>query len=65
MNESKQYYSGKHQLYGYKTEVSVLHNGVDVLASLHYPAAASDLDMFRRSHGTSSKASAQKEVSTD
>lgn len=48
MQESKQYYSGKHKLYGYKSEASVLPNGIAVMISSHYKGATSDLDMFRR-----------------
>ena len=48
MNESKHYYSGKHKLYGCKTEASVLPNGLAVYIPPHYAGATFDLDMFRR-----------------
>ena len=34
-------------MYGYKTEVSVLPNGIAVACSVHDPGSASDLTMFR------------------
>ena len=47
IDETKLYYSGKHKLYGLKTEVSVLPNGIAVFASPPYPGSRSDLDIFR------------------
>lgn len=34
--ESKKYYSGKHKLYGYGVEVSVVPNGFAIHCSNHY-----------------------------
>lgn len=46
--ESKKYFSGKHKLYGYKTEVSVLPNGLAILVSPHVPGSVSDIDILHR-----------------
>ena len=46
VEEGKLYYSGKHKLYGYKTEVSVLPNGLALGCSVHEPGSVSDLKMF-------------------
>lgn len=43
IEEGKAYFSGKHKLYGYKVEVSVLPNGMAIGATRHYPGAVSDL----------------------
>lgn len=45
--ESKLYFSGRHRLYGYKTEFSVSSNGLAVLISPHFPGSKSDLTIFR------------------
>ena len=42
-NEQKRYFSGKHKLYGYKVECSVVLPGIAIHVSNHYPGAASDL----------------------
>jgi hypothetical protein len=41
--EQKHYFSGKHKLYGYKTEYSVAMPGVAVNMTKHYPGSVSDL----------------------
>lgn len=46
MQEGKEYYSGKHKLYGYKTEVSVLPNGQAIGCTKPYPGSVSDIDIF-------------------
>ena len=48
LQEAKAHYSGKHKLYGYQVEVSVLPNGLALCCSRHYPAATSDIDIFQR-----------------
>lgn len=48
MRDVKAYFSGKHKLYGYKTEVSVAPNGMAIYASEHVPAAVSDIEIFKR-----------------
>lgn len=47
MQEGKFYFSGKHKLYGFKTEVSVLPNGLKIVFfSDHYPGSKSVIDIF-------------------
>ena len=46
LEEGKLYFSGKHKLYGYKTEVSVLLNGLAIGCSAHEPGSVSDLKIF-------------------
>lgn len=46
MEEGKSYYSGKHKLYGYKTEVSVLPNGLALGCSDHFVGSTADIDIF-------------------
>lgn len=48
MEETKVYYSGKHHLYGYKTEMSVLPNGLAIGMSTCYPGSVSDIEIFRK-----------------
>ena len=47
MQEGKKYFSGKHKLYGYKTEVCVLPNGLAAAATFHYPGSTADVEIFR------------------
>ena len=47
MQEGKKYFSGKHKLYGYKTEVSVLRIGLAINYTAHYPGSVSDIDIFK------------------
>ena len=39
-------FSGKHKLYGYKTEVSVFPNELAIVLSVHYQGALSDINVF-------------------
>lgn len=55
IQEGKKYYSGKHKLYGYKVEVSVLPNGLALCCSKHYPGSVSDLEIFQRMRNVHSK----------
>ena len=48
IEEGKKYFSGKHKLYGYKVEFSVLPCGVTLGASLHEPGSVSDLVIFQQ-----------------
>jgi len=48
MEEGKRYYSGKHKLYGYKVEVSVLPVGFAIASSNHHAGSRSDIDIFHR-----------------
>lgn len=43
IDESKQYHREKHTRYGYKTEVSVLPDGLAAIVSKHYPGSVSDI----------------------
>ena len=45
--ESKKYFSNKHKLYGYKTEASVLPNGLCINFFTHFPGFTSDITIFR------------------
>ncbi|ETN07712.1 hypothetical protein PPTG_13041 [Phytophthora nicotianae INRA-310] len=47
MNEINPYYSGKHHLYGYKVEVSVLRNGFDVNCTDHTGGSTHDAAIFK------------------
>ena len=47
MAEGKKYFSGKHKLYGYKVEVSVLPNGFAIGCTKHHPGSVADLEIFR------------------
>ena len=49
--EAKGYFSGKHKMYGYKTEVSVLPNGIALGASRYYMGSISDVDIFYENMG--------------
>lgn len=58
MTEGKKYFSGKHKLYGYKVELSVLPIGICIGCTKHYPGSVSDLEIFRQNssfHEESSK----------
>ena len=46
MREGKLYFSGKHKLYGYKTEMSVIPRGYAIGCSKHRPGSISDIDIF-------------------
>ena len=48
MQEGKKYFSGKHKLYGFKTEVTVRPNGIAVACSQHFPGSVSDLHIMQR-----------------
>ena len=51
LEESKRYFSGKHKLYGYKTEVAVLPNGLAIHCSAHEPGSVADIAIFRLNLG--------------
>ena len=46
LQEAKKYFSGKHKLYGYKLEVSVMPNELAAMCSRDYPGSVSDIDIF-------------------
>ena len=46
LQEGKKYFCGKHKLYGYKVEVSVLPIGLAVHCNSHYPGSVADIDIF-------------------
>lgn len=48
MQEGKIYFSEMHKLYGLKTEVSVLSNGIDIGCTAHYLGPSSDIDICIR-----------------
>ena len=48
IDDAKPYDSAKDKLYGFKTEASVLPNGIAVHITAHCPGATSDLEVFRR-----------------
>lgn len=47
MEKGNKYYSGKHKVYGYKVEMSVLPVALEILISEHYLGSKSDIEMFR------------------
>ncbi|GMF32748.1 unnamed protein product [Phytophthora fragariaefolia] len=47
IKERSAYYSAKHHLHGYKTEVSVLPNGQSINCTNHYPGSEADIEIFR------------------
>ena len=47
LEEVKKYFSGKHKLYGFKVEVSVLPNGLAISASVYYPGSVADIEIMR------------------
>lgn len=47
-SKSRHYYSGKHSLYGFKTEVSMTPTGQAIFVSDHLPGTAHDMELFRR-----------------
>lgn len=63
MKEGKIYFIGKHNLYGYKVEVSVLSNGLAVNCAKHYPGSVSDLEILQR--GVGFHCAALKKTSAD
>lgn len=48
VKENRHYFSGKHHLYGLKTEVSVLPNGIAIGCSKVYPGSVADITIFRK-----------------
>lgn len=48
MMEGKVYFSGKHKLYGYKSEVSVAPNGQAINCVAHEPGSVSDLTILNK-----------------
>lgn len=46
VSESNYYKRGKHKLYGYKTEVCGLPNGMAINCYKHYAGSISDIDIF-------------------
>ena len=46
LEEGKKYDSGKHKVYGYKVEVSVLPIGIAVHCTDHYPGSIADIEIF-------------------
>ncbi|KAE9012838.1 hypothetical protein PF011_g8738 [Phytophthora fragariae] len=46
-SNAKKYFSGKHHLYGYKVEVSVLPTGAAINSTNFEPGAVADVTMFR------------------
>ncbi|KUF99909.1 hypothetical protein AM587_10001449 [Phytophthora nicotianae] len=56
MSEILRCYSGKHHLYGYKVEVSVLPNGVAINCTEHTGGSTHDAEIFRRNAAFHSRA---------
>ena len=48
MQEGKHYFSGKHKLYGLKSEVSALPTGVALEVSRHYGGSVADIVTMSR-----------------
>lgn len=45
--EAKLYFCEKHIMYDYKSEVSVLPNGICTCSSVHVPGSVADITAFR------------------
>ena len=45
--ESRKYFSGKHKLYGFRVEASVLPNELALHVSKHYPVSVADIVIMR------------------
>ena len=60
--ESKKYVSNKHKLYGYKTEISVLSNGLAIDASVHHPGILLDIGILRHNIAWHKDALSKKEA---
>ena len=65
MEEGKRYFSGKHKLYGYKVEVSVLPNGLAIGCSDHYPGSVADIDIMRKMEDFHTDAMSKKDGELD
>lgn len=49
MRKPKPYFSAKHKLYGYKTEMRVLTNGICVHVTGHERGGVPDIESFKKS----------------
>lgn len=65
MQEGKKYFSGKHKLYGFETEASVLPNGLALFSSKHYPGSVSDIDIMSRNRELHNESLLKGEGETD
>ncbi|KAH9110908.1 hypothetical protein AeMF1_014451 [Aphanomyces euteiches] len=54
-DEQKEYFSGKHKLYGYKIECSVAPPGIAVDVTKHYPGSKADVSIFHENIDTHKK----------
>lgn len=61
MQESKQYYSEKHQLYGTKTGISALLSGEAIGFSSTHPRSVTDIKIFRQNMEWYTDASRKKD----
>lgn len=61
MTEAKPYFSPKHKLYGYKTEVSVLPNGMSCFLSDHYFGSIPEVTILRHNIELHSNMTATRE----
>ena len=48
IEKGKRYFSGKHKLYGYKVEISVMSDGLALGMTAHYPGSVSDFEILQR-----------------
>ena len=48
LEEGKEFYSGKHKLYGYKVEVSVLPIRLAIQCTDHFPGSVADINIFHK-----------------
>lgn len=65
VQDGKKYYSGKHKLYGYKTEVSVLPCGLAINCTNHSPGSVSDFEMLRRNISFHKSATKKKDTESE
>lgn len=47
IQEGNVYFSGKHKLYGYKVEMSIIPVGLAISRTTHYPGSVSNWKVFK------------------
>lgn len=68
MRDARPYYSAKHKLHGYKTEMSVLPNGICIGISKHRRGGVPDIEIFKENlsfHETVLKKKDEDSVASD
>jgi len=57
LQEGKRYFSGKHELYGFKQEVLVLPTGLAINLTKHHPGSVADIEIMHQNINTHLKLS--------